>query len=48
MILITLSVEEYVFSSRFGAAAHPASRTPAKSKLYLDSSLETVIRERAL
>jgi hypothetical protein len=49
MIFIPLSVEKCVFSSRFGApSSHLTSCTPAKSNLYHDRSLETVIRESAL
>jgi hypothetical protein len=49
MIFITLSVEKCVFSSRFRATALPSDFLhPAKSNLYLDSSLEAVIREPAL
>jgi hypothetical protein len=49
MILIPLSTERCVFSCRLGATAFPSDLQHShKSDLYLDSSLETVIREPTL
>jgi hypothetical protein len=49
MILILLSIENvYSPAGPVLLPSHPTSCTPTKSNLYLDSSLETVIREPAL
>jgi hypothetical protein len=49
MILISLSIEKYVFSRRLGATALPSDLLHShKFNLYLASSLETVMREPAL
>jgi hypothetical protein len=49
MILIPLSLEKCVFpAGSVSLSTHLTSCTPAKSDFYLDSSLETVIREPAL
>jgi hypothetical protein len=49
MVLIPLSVEKCVLPCWYGAMpSHLTSCTPTKYNLYLDSSLETVIREPTL
>jgi hypothetical protein len=49
MVLIPFSIEKCVFPCWSGATALPSDLlTPTKSNLYLDSCLETVIREPIL